>query len=424
MADVVVIGAGLAGLTCAQDLARSGVECQVLEASDDVGGRVRTDRIDGYQLDRGFQILLTAYPEVRQRLDLDALGLGNFEPGALVRLDGTFHRVADPRRRPLSIPRTLTSPIGTAADKIRLLRLVLDVRRHSVPELLRRPETTTAERLAVAGFSNTMIRAFWQPLFAGIQLDPHLEVSSRRFETILKMLASGPAALPRDGMGAIPRQLADTLPPGTIRTSTPVGRVTSEGVLTSDGEVVSARSVVIATDGPAAHRLLGHSVPDPGSRPVACCWFSAPGDPGPGTALVLDGEASGPVKNLAVVSAVSPHYAPPGRALIAAAVPGSDALEPDVTARVRRQLSRWFDARSDDWTHLRTDVIRHGQPLQGPPFRPKQPVTLGDGLFVCGDHRDTASIQGAMYSGARTARAVVANLRGRPRSTPGRRVPR
>ena len=163
------------------------------------------------------QILLTAYPEVQGRLDVAALEVGLFEPGAAIRRRGRFHRVSDPLRRPLGIPGTVSAPIGTLADKVRLVRLVLDVRRHTVGELLRRPDTTTAERLARAGFSDRMMESFWQPLFAGIQLDPDLEVSSRRFDTILRMLAVGATGVPRHGMGMIPAQLASTLPDHVVR---------------------------------------------------------------------------------------------------------------------------------------------------------------------------------------------------------------
>jgi phytoene dehydrogenase-like protein len=409
--DVVIVGGGLAGLCCAQDLTRAGIECTVLEASDGVGGRVRTDVVDGFQLDRGFQILLTAYPQVQQRLDLEALDVHHFEPGALVRVHDRFHRVSDPLRRPRESVRTLNAPIGSLADKLRLVRLVLDVRTHSVPDLLRRTEMTTATRLRRAGFSDQIVESFWRPLFAGIQLDPNLEVSSRRFETILRMLAVGSTGVPWLGMGAIPEQLAASLPGGTVRLGTSVSGLHDLGVTVSDGERIDSRCVVIATDGPTAHQLLGARVPDPGSRAAACCWFSVRKAPINGPILMLDGDASGPAKNLAVMSEVSPSYAPRGRALVAAAVPGPDALDPSLTSRVREQLSRWFGAATTDWEHLRTDVIPHGQPAQAPPLHPKQRVTLGDGVFVCGDHRDTASIQGAMFSGERTAAAVVAHLR-------------
>lgn len=411
-ADVVVVGAGLAGLACAGDLGRAGHTVTVLEASDGPGGRIRTDVVDGFRLDRGFQILLTAYPEAARRLDLGRLELCDFEPGAVVRVGGREHRVADPIRRPGLALRTVRAPIGTFADKLRLLRLVADVRTHAVPDLLRRPETTTAERLAAAGFSSRMIDDFWRPLFAGIQLDPDLEVSSRRFETILRMLASGGSAVPRRGMGEIPAQLAAGLPAGTIRFGARVAAIDGTTAVLDDGERITGRTLVVATEGPAAHALLGDRVPDPGSRSAACLWFATPGAPRPGPVLLLDGDSTGPVRNVAVMSEVSPEYAPVGRALVAAAVPGPAAVRPDVVDDARSQLARWFGSTTADWELLRTDVIPHGQPRQSPPFRPKQSVTVGEGVFVCGDHRDTASIQGALYSGGRAALAVMGALRG------------
>lgn len=412
MTDVAIVGAGLAGLTCAQDLTGAGLQCTVLEASDGVGGRVRTDAVDGFLLDRGFQILLSAYPQVRKRLDTAALGVGHFEPGAVVRTADGMHAISDPLRRPLKLGSTLRSSVGSFSDKVRTAKLVLDVRTHPVGELLRRPDMSTADRLARAGLSSEYVSEFWGPLFAGIQLDPDLEVSSRRFDTILRMIASGSTGLPREGMGAIPAQLADSLPPDTVRLNSPVESVQPGEVVLRGGERVRARAVVVGTDGPTAKRLLDRRVEDPGSRAAACCWFSAPSAPAKGPSLMLEGTGGGPALNVVVMSEVQPSYAPRGRALVAAAVPGPSALEADMEAKVRRQLAGWFGSTTTDWTHLRTDVIPHGQPLQRPPLNPRQAVTLGQGLFVCGDHRDTASIQGAMFSGERTAEAVLRRLRG------------
>ncbi len=403
---MVIVGAGLAGLTCASDLARAGLECRVLEASDGIGGRVRTDRIDGFLLDRGFQILLCAYPQVQARLDLEALGLGLFEPGALVRSGSGMHRLSDPRRRPGQLAQTLKAPVGSPADKLRAARLVLGLMRRPVGELLRRADMSTAERLDRAGFSDRFIEAFWRPLFAGIQLDPDLEVSSRRFETILKMLAQGATGLPRAGIGAIPEQLAGGLGEETVRTGATVARIEGLEAVLEDGERIAGRAVVVATDGPTAHRLLGPAVDDPGSRAAACCWFAAASPPQRGATLLLDGKSGGPALNVVVMSEVQPSYAPPGRALVACAVPGPWALEQGLTEQVREQLAGWFGSMAGDWEHLRTDVIAHGQPSQAPPLAPRRRVALGGGVFVCGDHRDTASIQGAMFSGERTAVAV------------------
>jgi len=408
--DVIVVGAGLAGLACARTLTGSGLDVVVLEASDGVGGRVRTDHVDGYLLDRGFQILLTGYPELGRWIDLAALDLRRFAPGARVWFDGSFHTVGDPLRRPRDLPGTLISPIGSFADKLRILAAVASVRRGSVPDLLRRPETSTAERLRSLGFSDRIVERFFRPLFAGIQLDPDLEVSSRRFDVILRMLAVGDSAVPAAGMGTLPEAIARPLPAGCVHLDAPVEAVVGTTV-TVAGEQLRARAVVVATDGPTASRLLG-SVADPGSRPVAALWFGADRAPLQGPTLVLDGESSGPVRNLAVMSEVAPSYAPPGRASIVAAVPGPDALGGDLEPTVRRQLSGWFGAEVESWDLLRTDVIPHGQPDQRPPLHPRQAVRLGDGRYVCGDHRDTASIQGALFSGRRAAIAVITDLTG------------
>ena len=412
MSDVVVVGAGMAGLTCALDLVRAGVECIVVDGSDGVGGRVRTDAVDGFLLDRGFQILLCAYPEVRKRLDLSGLDLCPFAAGAVVHLDDGLHNLSDPLRRPSQLPATLAAPIGTLGDKLRLARLVLADRIRPVGEILRGPDVTTREHLEGLGFSPRMVRSFWLPLFAGIQLDPDLEVSSRRFDLILRMLAAGPTAVPAGGMGAVPGQLASRLPEDTVRLGAKVERLEGTAVVLEDGEVLAARAVVVATDGPEAHRLLGSLVADPGSSAAGCCWFSTVAAPLPGTALALEGTGGGPVRNLAVLSEVAPSYSPPGRSLVAAAIPGPDALVPGLAGRVTEQLARWFGSATNDWEHLRTDVIPHGQPRQVPPFDPRRRIDLGGGRFVCGDHRDTASLQGAMFSGGRTASAAVRYLAG------------
>jgi len=412
MTDVLIVGAGAAGLVCAQDLQRAGIDWQIVEASDAVGGRVRSDHVDGYTLDRGFQILLTNYPQVNLRLDLPALGLGRFEPGAAVRYRGRMHAFVDPLRRPLALPESLANPIASPLDKARGAALVADVRAHSARELLHRADQSTEERLRAAGFSERFIEAFWRPFFAGIQLDPDLEVSARRFDVILRMLALGDTGLPREGMGAVTQMLAEALDESRIRLDSRVAQLAPRSVTLASGEQLTARAIVVATDGPTARALLGGRVDDPGSRAAGCLWFAAPAAPRRGPVLMLEGEGTGPALNVVVMSEVQPSYAPEGRALIAAAVPGARALDPDLEQQVAAQLARWFDGAASDFELLRRDVIGHGQPRQTPPFDPRRTVRLGEGLYVCGDHRDTAALQGAMFSGQRTATAVLADLAG------------
>jgi protoporphyrinogen oxidase len=407
--DVIVVGAGMAGLACARTLQSAGLDTVVVESEDGPGGRVRTDMSDGFRLDRGFQILLTAYPELSRWFDLKTLDLRRFSPGARVWNGSKFHTVGDPLRRPQDLFPTITAPIGSIADKLRLLKLILSVRTGSPGALLRRPDRTTADRLSSAGFSDRFVDSFMRPLFAGIQLDPDLEVSSRRFEMILRMLAVGDSAVPALGMGHLSEILADGLLEGTVTYDSPVAEVNGQVVRLSGGGSISARAVVVATSGPVAARLLP-AIQDPGSRAAGAVWFSMPEAPIRGRHILLDGMNSGPARNVAVMSEVSPLYASNCEALLVAAVPGSAALDPSLETAVRKQLTGWFGVEVQRWETRRVDVIRHGQPLQVPPFHPKQAVHVDETTWVCGDHRDTASIQGALYSGRRTAEAVLADF--------------
>jgi phytoene dehydrogenase-like protein len=406
--DVVVIGAGLAGLACAAALQRGGVDVTVLDAADAVGGRVRTDEVDGYRCDRGFQVLLTAYPELHRQLDVAALDLQPFEPGALVWLDGRGHVVGDPFRRPGRALATLLAPIGSPADKARIVRLRHQLRSVHASHLLRRRDVTTLEALREFGFSERITERFFRPLVGGIQLDPALQTSRRAFDIVFRMLADGEATVPAMGMAALPEQLAARLAAGTVQLGRSVEGVVRAGatwaVRTADGATVTTPRVVVATDGPTAARLIG--LPATAGKSAAAVWFAADRAPTGERLVVLDGSGRGPVLNAAVMSNVAPSYAPPGRHLVVAAIPGSPGG--DLVAAARQQLRRWWGGEVDRWGVVATHRIEFAQPEQRPPLRPKQPVALGDGLYVCGDHRDTASIQGALFSGRRCAAAVLA----------------
>jgi len=408
-AHVIVVGAGLAGLSCARHLASAGADVTIIEASDGVGGRVRTDTVDGFRLDRGFQVLLRAYPELHRQLDVDALNLCTFDPGALIRHDTGFSRVADPFRAPRALPATLWAALRgrgvTPADLLRLGLLRRDLRSIHPARLLSRPETATIDRLSARGFSTTAIETFFGPLVGGIQLDPTLTTSSRMFDVILRMLLDDNAGVPATGMSAVSDALAAPIM-DKVRLDEPVVSVSPHKVSTRDGEY-RGDAIVIATDGPAAARLIG--IDDPGSRPAAAVHFAAPRAPSPTRSIVLDHR--GPARNVAIMSNVAPSYAPSGHTLVTAAVPGvADTTRVDT--EVQSQLARWWGPEVMTWDVLRVDVIPHGQPIQAPVFSPKKPVRLDDGLFVCGDHRDTGSIQGAMYSGRRCAEAVIGDLTG------------
>lgn len=404
--DVVIVGAGLAGLSASRYLTAAGFDVHVLEASDGVGGRVRTDHVDGFTLDRGFQILLTAYPELKKQFDVDALNLQPFDPGALVWMNGKGKVFSDPLRRPQSFVATAVAPIGSVIDKIRLALLRLSVTRGNGAALLSHPDITTAKMLSGRGFSPKMIQRFFTPLVGGIQLDPQLTASRRMFDVVFRMLNQGDAVVPAAGMSAISEQLASHTPAEKIHLNTRVANVTSQSVVTESGHTISTKAIIVAVEGPAASTLTG--IAPVQSRSVSCVYFASDSAPTDKKLIILDGTGKGPVLNIAVMSNIAPSYAPVGQHLIAAALPG--CIGDDVENIARQQLQAMFGAQVESWRHLRTYRIEHGQPDQSPPFNPKKKQRLDNGIFVCGDHRDTASSQGALYSGRRCADTVISNL--------------
>lgn len=404
--EVIIIGGGLSGLCCARRLHQSGVSFELLEAADDVGGRARTDQVDGFLLDRGFQVLLTAYPEAQDVLDFPSLDLRRFAAGALVRFRGEFRRFADPWRSPRHMISTALAPIGTLADKLRVARLRSHVCRGTLEGLFDRPETTTLEALRNRGFTDAIIERFFRPFLGGVFLDRELVTSSRMFEFVFRMFASGDAAIPAAGMGEMARQIAAQLPEGSIRLNTSVESVEPTAVHLADGERLEGRAVVVSCEAPEAARLQGE--PDGvGGQSVTCLYFAADQAPIEEPILVLNGDGEGPINNLCCPSQVAPSYAPADQALVSVTVLG--LADENVEASVRSQLGDWFGPEVDRWRHLKTYRIPYALPAQAPPaLSPvSKPVQTSDGIFRCGDYLDTASIQGAMVSGRRAADAVI-----------------
>ena len=409
--DVLIVGAGLAGLRCARELHAKGISFQMIEASDGIGGRVRTDAVDGFLLDRGFQVLLTAYPEAKQVLDYQRLELRAFLPGALSWYAGRLNRLIDPWRAPGTWREALQSEFASLADKLRIARLRSRLRRSSIADLFRHPERSTREALASEGFSSELIHRFFRPLLAGILLDGELKSSSRMFEFVLKMLSEGDTALPAHGIGAIPVQLAEAFPADAVRLNTRVEALHENELKLAGGEALRARAIVIAADGPAAAHLVGEV--EPASRSVSCFYYAAEEPPVAEALLILNGDGAGPVNNFAVVSRVAPSYAPPGKHLVSVAVLGTHQLtDVQLGGFIIGQMKNWFGKVAASWQFLRSYRIRHAQPQQYPGALepPQRPVRIRPGVYVCGDHRDNASINGALASGRRAAEAVLSDL--------------
>jgi len=410
--DVAIVGGGLAGLRCAQRLNEAGVRAIVLEAEDRVGGRVQTDTVDGFLLDRGFQVLLTAYREASRTLDFSRLDLQTFVPGALVRADGRFHTIADPWRRPSRVLQTIRANVGSLSDKLRIGTLSRRVRRGSLEELFTRPEQATADYLGQYGFSERIIDRFFRPFLGGVFLEPELRTSSRMFEFVFRMFATGSAALPADGMGAIPDQIAATLPADQVKLQAEVVGLENGGLRLRSGELLRTQAVVLATEGTRLGAWVSE-LSEVQSRRVTCLYFAAETSPLDEPILVLNGEGKGLVNNLCVPSDIGSRYAPPGASLISATVLGNPELdESALTDAVREELKGWFGEQVERWRHLKTYRLAHALPETGSHglAEPSRPVRLKEGLYVCGDHRETPSIEGALISGRRAAEAVLQDI--------------
>jgi phytoene dehydrogenase-like protein len=410
--DVVVVGAGLAGLSCAKHLMNNSVSFVVLEADQRIGGRLKSDVLDGFILNHGFQVLQTAYPEARRQLNYRRLELKPFAPGAMIRMGGRFFRVADPRRRPQDIWSSLTAPIGTFTDRLRMIRMASSAKRGSVSSLFQSPDMTTLEFLHSQGISEKMIERFFKPFFGGVCLDPGIQASSRVFKYVLRVFAEGNVALPGQGMGAIVSQLAEGLPQEAIQIGTRVESIHPGGAVLTSGQTIKCRAVVLAAEGPQTLRLLGKPASIV-SQGELCLYFAAPNAPIKDPYLILNGEGTGLINSLSVPSIVAPSYAPAGEALISVVLLGHLALD-DRSAEsvVREELTDWFGPVVKEWRHLKTYRIEHALPAQSPPMpdptlsaKPVMP-----GVYVCGEYQSVPGIQWALLSGRHVAEAVIKEL--------------
>ncbi|KUF15347.1 NAD(P)/FAD-dependent oxidoreductase [Streptomyces silvensis] len=455
-ADVVIVGAGIAGLSAAHRLTRAGVTTIVLEAAPYVGGRMSTEKVDGFRLDRIGQLLTTSYPELRHAPGLDALVLRPFAPGLLVHSEGRHHRAAEPAgsksaggargaltaaralasaprvarpRRPVpgapprhpagttprpSRPGSRTTPLGGALDQARLGAALARIAATPVPRLLARPELPAVQALTARGLPARTVAGFLRPLLSALLCDPDLTTSSRCADLALHAFARGRLCLPEGGADALPELLAAALPPGTVRTGVRVTSVSANRVTTAEHGELSCAGVLLATDARAAAELLpGLRVPS--FHPVTVVHHEAPEPPLAEPALLLDADRRGPVAHTAVVSRVDPTRAPAGRTLVSSTVLGPPP--DDLEHRVRTHLAELYGTATDSWQLLAVHHTREAVPAMPPPHDLRRPVRLLAGLYVCGDHRDTSTVQGALHSGRRAAAAALSDLGVEPAAT-------
>jgi phytoene dehydrogenase-like protein len=406
---VIIVGAGMAGLTCAKVLRE---EVIVFEASDGVGGRVRTDEEDGFLLDRGFQVYFTAYPVARRHLDHTKLDFRTFDPGAIIHRDDTKSILSDPLRDPKALVPSLLSNAAGLGDKLRTLELAAKTLAGKAMTAGEEEgqDTSTLEYLRASGLSERYIDSFYKPFYGGVFLNRSLYTSSRVFRFTFRMLATGRTVVPALGMGEIPKQLAAHLPNGSITLNSPVDALLRDGDRVvgarAAGKEHEADAVVVATDAPTAGRLTGETVPE-GSVGEVCLYYETSGL-GSGKKILLNGEDDAFVNNAVEISGVSERYAPAGRHLLyAVALGGLELSDTELYRRGIENLSRWYpDA---DFQPLALRRIPYGQFAQPPGIHMSLPRnrTTTPGLFLAGEYTEDSSINGSMFSGEKAAREVL-----------------
>ncbi|MEU0158857.1 NAD(P)/FAD-dependent oxidoreductase [Streptomyces sp. NPDC006261] len=444
-ADVIIIGAGIAGLSAAHLLTDAGVGVSVLEAASTVGGRLATHEVDGFRLDQLGPLLCTSWPELTSTPGLGTPELREFAPGVLVHREGRRHRTGDIRsargalravRARSSAPSASPGAYGShlrlvtrggprggtgagatglrssatvseAIDRARLGAALSRLAATPTARLLARPERTALAALRAGQMPARTVDGILRPLLSALLGDPGLTTSSRYADLALRDYARGGLCVPAGGSGTLPDLLAAALPPGTVRTGVHVTAADITTVRTKEHGELGCRSLLLATGAGAAAELLpGLRVP--AFRPVTVLHHTAPAPPPTARSLVLDGDRSGPVAYTAVMSEVDPSRAPEGRTLITSTVLG--APPPDLDRSVRTHLAALYGAPTDDWELLAAHHDPEAVPAMEAPHDPRRPVRVLAGLYVCGDHRDTSTVQGALHSGRRAAEAILTDL--------------
>ncbi|MER6914189.1 NAD(P)/FAD-dependent oxidoreductase [Streptomyces sp. NPDC000594] len=418
-ADVIIVGAGISGLSVAHRLTRAGVSVSVLEAADRPGGRLTTEEIDGFRLDRVGQLLSTSYTELRHTASLVDVPLRTFAPGVLMHSGGRLQRTGESVRRPgeagstrsaLTMARALASA-PRPLDEARLSASLARLAGTSVERLMARPERAAADTLTARGLPPRTAHGFLRPLLSALLCDPELRTSSRCADLALRGFARGRLCVPAGGASLLPERLAAALPEGTVVTGVRVRDASINRVTTEQYGTLSCRALVLATGArEAAEVLPGLRVPR--FHPVTVVHHSAPQPPPTGASLVLDADGAGPVAHTAVMSEVDPARAPRGGTLVSSTVLGPPV--PGLDRLVRAQLARLYGVSTDAWELLAVHHDPYAVPAMDAPHDVHRPVRVLSGLYVCGDHRATSTVQGALLSARRTATAILQDFAVRP----------
>ncbi len=407
---IVIIGAGVAGLTCAKYLKDNNIEALVLEATAEVGGRVKTDIVEGFKLDRGFQVLLTSYPEAQALLNYKALNFKALPSGASIRMGNRYHVMPNPLKNWATAPQALLAPVGSLLDKAKVLQLNLSLSKAPEPTAEQPFDNlTTLNFLQKFGYSETIINRFFVPFFRGVFLEEELKTDARFFKFLFNQFAKGDVVLPQNGMQAIPEQLVAHLAPQQLRLNTNVEKIVGNTIHLQNSETIIATKIVLATNATAAAKLLNQPQLSTQFNGTSCLYFytTTPLTQIKKPYLIINANTNELIDHLIVLSHIAPSYAPEGKTLISVSLVGTTTFnDEELINKVQHELSHWF-AGNYNWQHLRTYHIPEALPQYFEQQYIFKSLKINDFMYQCGDYMAYPSLNAAMKTGREVAELLM-----------------
>ena len=400
MKTAIVVGAGISGLSCALELEKNGYQVQILEKENHPGGRVHSDIVDGYILNRGFQVLQTGYPETKRLLDYKKLELCNLDPEVWIMNNNKIKKLYDPVQNSSNLLKAAFSNVGTFWDKLRLLQLRQSTTSRSTNTIFQENETTSLEQIKNYGFSESIINEFFKPLFGGAFLDNELNTTSRMFNFVYKIFSIAPIAIPKYGMKSIPEQLEAKLE-SKISFNTNVVKLDNKNIFL-ENETLSADAIVLAANHNSARQLIP-SIEEIHWNSTSCYYFIADSPPFSSKVVLLNGDNRGEINNVFVPTNISKAYSPNNKSIISVSTIGLNNNEDEI----RNELNNWFGNQTEDWKLLHTYHIEQALPRMSVPSVSHSQYV--NGIHLCGDYLTSSSIHGSMHSGRMTANQIIAD---------------
>lgn len=400
MKTAIVVGAGISGLSCALELEKNGYQVQILEKENHPGGRVHSDIVDGYILNRGFQVLQTGYPETKRLLDYKKLELCNLDPEVWIMNNNKIKKLYDPIQNSSNLLKAAFSNVGTFWDKLRLLQLRQSTTSRSTNTIFQENETTSLEQIKNYGFSESIINEFFKPLFGGAFLDNELNTTSRMFNFVYKIFSIAPIAIPKYGMKSIPEQLEAKLE-SKISFNTNVVKLDNKNIFL-ENETLSADAVVLAANHNSARQLIP-SIEEIHWNSTSCYYFIADSPPFSSKVVLLNGDNRGEINNVFVPTNISKAYSPNNKSIISVSTIGLNNNEDEI----RNELNNWFGNQTEDWKLLHTYHIEQALPRMSVPSVSHSQYV--NGIHLCGDYLTSSSIHGSMHSGRITANQIISD---------------